>query len=451
MAALKANKLLIGLGAVGLLMAVVVFINKGDAITVHKGESGAAKPKREPDADSTIDTIRQLTAETEQNNEAMNRVIDDNKSLKSTLHNYSKRMDSIEKEARVVQQKNQKEVERLRRENKQLKNQLSHINTDLDNTKSEIGKNGLPANFGFDQVQENMNQYGSQLKSDATGSGYWVEPIDVTPLDEKGNVADQKRFLNKKYSFSSSKKEKNAEEKTVVPVYTIPKNSTLFDATAMTALIGRIPVNGQTQDPYPVKLLMGNDNLAANGIRIPGLQGMIWSGHAVGDWNLKCVSVRLTSATFVFQDGRIVTKDAKNKSPIGYISDKRGVPCIAGKLKTNAGAFISQRVALAAFQAAGEAYKAKQTTQNSGPFGNTSTTVSGNVNQYALGSAISSSTSEVSKWLLERQQKSFDVVAVEPGKEVIVHVEDAIEIDYDKEGRKVFYDQTATASEIGLD
>ena len=70
------------------------------------------------------------------------------------------------------------------------------------------------------------------------------------------------------------------------PVYTVPRNSTLVGSTGMTALIGRIPVKGNVDDPYPFKVIVGSDNLAANGLDMPGLDGMIFTGHAIGDWDL---------------------------------------------------------------------------------------------------------------------------------------------------------------------
>ncbi len=89
------------------------------------------------------------------------------------------------------------------------------------------------------------------------------------------------------------------------PLATIPARSTLFDATAMTALIGRVPVSGQVVDPFPVKVIVGDDNLAANGHHIPGLRGIIFDGTARGDWTMGCVSVSLMGATYVFEDGTI--------------------------------------------------------------------------------------------------------------------------------------------------
>src|SRR3546814_8579399 len=59
--------------------------------------------------------------------------------------------------------------------------------------------------------------------------------------------------------------------------------------------------------PYPFKVLIGLDNLTANGIDIPDVAGAVASGTASGDWTLSCVRGQIRSVTFVFQDGTIRT------------------------------------------------------------------------------------------------------------------------------------------------
>ena len=82
----------------------------------------------------------------------------------------------------------------------------------------------------------------------------------------------------------------------------------------MTALIGRIPIKGNVDDPYPFKVIVGSDNLAANGLEIPGLDGMIFTGNAIGDWTLSCVRGEIHSVTFVFEDGTIRTLSSDDQS-----------------------------------------------------------------------------------------------------------------------------------------
>ena len=43
----------------------------------------------------------------------------------------------------------------------------------------------------------------------------------------------------------------------------------------MTALLGRVPIDGKVTDPYPFKVLIGKDNLTANGIQLPDVEGRL--------------------------------------------------------------------------------------------------------------------------------------------------------------------------------
>jgi hypothetical protein len=62
-----------------------------------------------------------------------------------------------------------------------------------------------------------------------------------------------------------------------------------------------VPIDGTVNDPYPFKVLIGRDNLTANGIDIPDVAGAVVSGTASGDWTLSCVRGQIRSVTFVFE------------------------------------------------------------------------------------------------------------------------------------------------------
>ncbi|MEM8194629.1 TIGR03752 family integrating conjugative element protein, partial [Morganella morganii] len=101
------------------------------------------------------------------------------------------------------------------------------------------------------------------------------------------------------------------------PVYTVPENATLTGSRAMTALLGRIPADGKVTDPYPFKILIGRENLTANGIELPDLAGAVVSGMATGDWVLSCVRGEVHSMTFVFTDGTVRTVPQAGKAGEG--------------------------------------------------------------------------------------------------------------------------------------
>jgi len=119
----------------------------------------------------------------------------------------------------------------------------------------------------------------------------WIEPLDRTAPGFSDALREQvgpTRNLGRRDTATVAEP---------IPVYTVPRNATLMGSTSMTALIGRVPVRGEVRDPMPFKLITGRDNLAANGLSVPGVHGMIWSGTAIGDWTLSCITGRLESVT----------------------------------------------------------------------------------------------------------------------------------------------------------
>lgn len=278
----------------------------------------------------------------------------------------------------------------------------------------------------------------------------WVEPLDRAPVTEEnpGGIADLARRADSVLQGRESRPAQGTgtaakEEEAPRPFYSVPRNATLIGSTAMTALVGRIPVKGKVQDAMPFKLLVGADNLAANGITIPGVEGMVWSGTAVGDWTLSCVTGRLTSVTFVFQDGTIRTLSSNDKGePLGWISDERGIPCITGERITNAPSFLTQRIGVTALQAGAEAAAQAETTTTVSDTGTGTTNVTGNIGAYTLGKTVSGGAAEIRKWLDERLAQSFDAVFVRPGIRVAVHVDRQLDIDHDPQGRKVSHAQS---------
>lgn len=228
------------------------------------------------------------------------------------------------------------------------------------------------------------------------------------------------------------------EKPPLKPVYTLAENMALTGSTAFTALVGRIPIRGHVQDPFPFYVLVGADNLAANGLELPEVAGVIFRGIALGDWNLSCVRGRLISATFVFRNGTIRTVRGTEQEPLGELADKFGVPCVSGKRITNAPAYLSQRILVSAVDAAGDAAAAAQTTTSVSPIGGVGTTsVTGETGKFILGRTIGSSARDIEDWLDDRAAESWDAIVTSPGGAVSLLIQREITIDYDPIGRKL--------------
>jgi len=283
----------------------------------------------------------------------------------------------------------------------------------------------------------------------------WIQPLGRSRGEDASNnslFGQARSDLSKRIGVNDLpgvRGQSYLEEETLKPVYTIAKNATLVNSTALTALVGRVPVGSQVTDPYSFKVIIGRDNLIANGIELPEVAYSVASGKAVGDWTLGCVRGDLYSITFVFEDGTIRTVpkaksvfEGNGKSQeikIGELSDAFGNPCVVGQRITNAYTYLAQRIGVTAAAAAAEAAAASQTTVLTSVDGSgigSSATVDGSTSDYILGKTIADGTMEVAEWLDERQAQQFDAIYVAPGADVSLHVTEQIDIDYDELGRK---------------
>jgi integrating conjugative element protein (TIGR03752 family) len=202
------------------------------------------------------------------------------------------------------------------------------------------------------------------------GGVRWVEPDDAKPAEGRNGSRGAGGGMSFPTSFgpAQSTLETTAETvanagaraagvKSAKPVYTVPTNSTLMGSVAMTALIGRVPIDGTVNDPYPFKVLVGPDNLTANGIDIPDVAGAVFSGTASGDWTLSCVRGQVRSITFVFHDGTIRTipedregnqQNNQQRDGLGWISDPYGIPCVSGERRSNAQQYLGSQALITA-------------------------------------------------------------------------------------------------------
>ena len=441
----KQNRLLPILAAVVLLMLVLVLskscTNKeSDNIMLQSVPRASA-----PDADTPADTIKTLTAnvaamtsELKALRQANSGLSADNQKLVQSAKQLEERVVSrIEDEfAARAQETSPADGDILI----ELRQRVDALAEALTSSFTSKGQSDIPVGLG--------------LERDYSSSQWvWIEPLDQFGSELSNDLLDRVGTLNRPRA-ANNVPNRHADSgprrkigNSPIPSFTVPRNATLMGATAMTALLGRVPVRGEVRDPMPFKVITGHDNLAANGLTVPGVEGMIWSGTAIGDWTLSCVSGRLESVTFVFDDGTIrsiSTDDREDQTgdanrPLGWISDARGIPCITGTRKSNAAAFLAQRIGVKAIEAAAEAAAAAQTTTVIRDSGAISGNVSGDSGAFVLGKTLSGGSNEIAQWLIARQAQSFDAVFVPAGAKLAIHVDRALIIDLDPAGRKLSY------------
>jgi hypothetical protein len=426
----KSNRLLPVLG-ITMLAIFVLVMQRACSDTDHEAVLLDAVPSvPAPDADTPKDTITTLTANVAAMTRELKRLEKDNAELKSDNQELLRQRSALEDEmstritAEITRLKKQsadnnaQAVAALDRRIDAMTETLSHVSPPADNGE-------LPIGFGFD----------TPAPADEM---VWIEPLDA-------GAGNGSALPDLKPAIGANRHE--SLEDPVQPRFTVPRNATLLGATAMTAMLGRVPIRGEVRDPMPFKVLTGTDNLATNGYSVPGVAGMVWTGTAIGDWTLSCVSGELHSVTFVFADGTIQTissdesrgQDGNSRRALGWVSDARGVPCVSGSRKSNAAHYLSQRIAAKTVEAAADAAAAAQTSTVVRDTGTVSTAVDGELGSFLLGRSVADGSSEIARWLAERQAQSFDAVFVPAGADLVIHVDRELAIDLDPHARKLHY------------
>lgn len=453
--------------------------------------------------DTPEDTLRTLVGSLNQVRSDLGKLSQQNEDLKKQNEALTRRSTDVSGQVNEavsgVQQSYDTQQKRLQDEQLRLQNKIQELTDKLANSMSNPG--GHISGGGSNQPSSGHGDIPLGLGLDDMGNGtsgtmsqgadglIWVQPKDQKPADpNKASSSGMPAlpefptsFLNdneltrQKAAYEQQVKgysnEKN--EATAEPVYTLPENSTLIGSRAMTALLGRVPINGTVTDPYPFKALIGKDNLTANGIDLPDVEGAIVSGTASGDWTLSCVRGQVNNITFVFADGTVRTlpradsngnSNSNNGSSnqgasgssggIGWISDEAGIPCISGERKSNASTYLPTIFALSAGSGAASALSQNQQTTQTNGYGGMTSSLTGDAGQAVLGKALAGGLNETTDWVKQRYGQTFDAIYVPPGMRLAVHITRQLAIDYEEKGRKVRYDfslPTEGSSQRGLD
>ncbi|NWC79227.1 TIGR03752 family integrating conjugative element protein [Pseudomonas putida] len=399
--------------------------------------------------------------------------------IQSTLSSVTQQVTEQRQQANDARQK----AEQQHRETQGLLSRLKDQVTGKPAAKSDV-----PAGFGLEPGDEQQFA-GAPAPADAV---QWIEPSNARAGQEDTSKGDGPlpsltsklkdlhgldnnaidRGQDRLRAVAKGERDlENAQDRTegARPVYTIPENSTLMGSIAMTALIGRVPVDGTVNDPYPFKVLVGPDNLTANGIDLPDVVGAVMSGTAAGDWTLSCVRGQVESITFVFSDGTVRTVPqpqkvvSRNRSStqtsdtekirggLGYISDPYGIPCISGERRSNAQQYLgSQSLITAAGAGFAAALGSEQTNTSFINSASGSLGLSQNSGNSALNSVISGGIGDIREWINKLYGEAFAAIYVPPGARVALHLDHEISIDYEPKGRRVNH-ESPSVSVLDLD
>ena len=467
--------LLIPMALVLVFVGIKLFSGERSARPAPPGSANPLTPEEMKalgiEGDTPRDTVATLVAQVKQLRNELQTALNDNKNQKTENERMRARESAIDQRIQSAldgeRGRLQQDREQLAGDRQQTQGLLQDLQRRLDGLSGKSGQADLPVGLGLEEGDgKNFggNQSGSARNTNGTR---WVEPDDAKPSAKNGSSGG----LNFPTSFGPAQKTlsdtadgvastvadagSRAVGASAKPVYTVPSNSTLMGSIAMTALIGRVPIDGTVNDPYPFKVLIGPDNLTANGIDIPDVAGAVVSGTASGDWTLSCVRGQIRSVTFVFNDGtiRTVPEDGnRNRSSgnqgnsansttqggLGWISDPYGIPCVSGERRSNAQQYLgSQALITAAGAGAASLIKSDNgsvavVANSNGSLGTVG--ISGNE---AMGRILAGGVRDMADWVNKLYGQAFAAVYVRPGAKVAVHLEQPLNIDYDAKGRRV--------------
>lgn len=391
-----------------------------------------------------------------------------------------------------TQQKMDKQQNQNREQVEALENQLSllteRLNTALSSMEEKVSQSRDELRQRQAPVRENVSPYDDELGLDSprqglptgTGSDFqfsihdtesdhliWTDPLDATQ-DKEGNwMTPAGALLSQTFSGGSATFEERSapfdvNNKKGTPIYTLHRGAMLADAVSMTALMGRIPMNGQVTDPYPFSMIVGKENLLANGFTLPDVQGAIVTGTVTGDWSLSCVRGVVESIDFIRADGTIVSFPEQEDTidsgfdgtsvktgDLGFLADPNGNPCLTGERISNAPEYLTTQGLLDATSAAANAVAISQQTISVD--GSTSTSaMTGNAAKNAAAESAAALTGTVSEFIQARMGASFDIIYTPPGTKASIHLRKPVTLRAPAEPVRVRYDTTSQGASYAL-
>lgn len=415
------------------------------------------------DADSPRDTVATLVGQVKQLRSELKTVLEDNAKQKATGDSLRQRDSQIDQRIqsaiRAERERRTREDEKSQGEARATQGVIDDLQRRFDTLNKRADQAELPVGLGLDD---------GEMKRARPEQTHWVEPQDTVHDQRKPDAATRtSRAPNGQFSVrfeetahqiedtadAAANTLRNADRLlptgSVTPVYTVTADATLVGSVAMTALVGRIPIDGTVNDPYPFKVVIGADNLMANGIELPDLAGAIVSGIATGDWTLSCVRGRIRSLTYVFNDGTVRTVPSSTGSlstrasgaegGLGWISDPHGIPCVSGRRISNAAQYLTTQTLVTAAGAAAATLIDSDAGNLSfvrGSDGSSLGTV-GITGDEAMARVLAGGVHDVSQWVEKLYGQATAAIYVPPLADVAVHIEVPLEIDFDASGRKV--------------
>ncbi|CAH0167658.1 TIGR03752 family integrating conjugative element protein [Pseudomonas mediterranea] len=500
---MKANALLKWLVPAALLAVALIILKTWVA---NDDSSSPEKPLDERDLQLSAEQAKSLGIAGDTPRDTVATLVGQVKAMRSDMLGLKKHNDSLQTENSRLRERESSVDSRIQTALGSVTQQVDEGRRQANEARLKAEQDSRQARGLLTQLQEQLSGLTGKDKEMPIGLGLepgdgvqlegphtandalqWIEPADAPSTDARGKtksvsplslpsafnslegLKDNAIDRSQKQLRAATEGERDLKRSVdrtedAKPVYTIPENATLMGSVAMTALIGRVPVDGTVNDPYPFKILVGPENLTANGIDLPDVAGAVMSGTASGDWTLSCVRGQVESITFVFTDGTIRTvpqpqaiinrnastpqssNTEKVRGGLGYLSDPYGIPCIAGERRSNAQQYLGSQSLITA-AGAGVAALLGDERNNSSVISSGGSTlgVTNSAGNSALSSILSGGVSDIREWVNKLYGEAFAAVYVPPAAQVALHLDHEITIDYEPKGRSVRHEKDSAS------
>ncbi len=397
------------------LASIYLYLNNGDTsvATTNKETQGDKVNNKKESQEPTNEEYKTLQGDKDNVVESNNALMEKFSQLKNQVNSFVNAQNKPNSKTNEVQDNTEDIVAKV----------VSLVNKNLGKTAKD--SKGYKINNPNNPASVNQIKY------------KWTKSLRSGVFDEDGNFVPSPYLKTETIEpvFRNNKDENNEENAKVIlrPVYTIPPNSVL-SGELVTGLLGRIPVDGQVTDPFRFSIKIIDKSFYANRHTNNVLQDVIASGSASGDLLLSCVRATIDSITFIFEDGTISNHEI---SDVAELTNEHGVPCIKGKLVSNAAQYLGASSILSGLSSAAKAIAEAQKTTTNNSNGSSSSSVTGSPSKLAAYSTLIGGVDDTKDWYDKRAKSSFDVIVVPSGERIKILTKEQVNIDYDPNGRKL--------------
>ncbi|MEZ9997902.1 TIGR03752 family integrating conjugative element protein [Vibrio sp. 10N.261.46.A3] len=417
--------------------------------------------------DGSGDTLRTLTATIKHRNEEIEALkAAHQKEQEKTATALKQQQESTEKIAFMLSTVTE-EMSRLQARVKagaqELKDKQAPIHQGNDHVESDWQAHCDPelTALGLGECSTVQTEHSDTTTPNTRPEAYlWIDPLDAR-YDEEGALI-RPASSSSSQDKSEWKDEHGEDTLSSTPLFSLHPGAVLSDAVSMTALMGRVPMDGQVTDPYPFSMIIGAENLLANGQTLPDVQGAIVTGTVTGDWSLSCVRGAVETLTFILADGQMVNYPDQEEAvdgefdgstikthDLGFLADVNGNPCLTGERISNAPQYLTTKGLLDAATAAANAVAVSQQTV-SVDGSTTTSSVTGNAAKNATAEAAAASAQTVSDFIQSRMGMSFDIVYVPPGVKAAIHLRTPITLSLPETPKRVRYPTSSIGGAYAL-